>query len=157
MTTFDKREEAFERQLVHDEGVRFEALARRNKRLGLWAAERLGRTGTKTKSYAKVLAAIELQHHSDAEVASRVQRDLEAVGVSGLGGRDTASDGRTARQSHRRDQGRAIGFVTCQKLDRAGPRRRSMHRRCTRLSAVARKSDPEAQCAFCMPVPSTAP
>ena len=46
MTTFDKREEAFERQFVHDEGVRFKALARRNKRLGLWAAERLGRTGT---------------------------------------------------------------------------------------------------------------
>ena len=38
MTTFDKREEAFERQFVHDEGVRFKALARRNKRLGLWAA-----------------------------------------------------------------------------------------------------------------------
>src|SRR5829696_3373969 len=64
------------------EGVRFKALARRNKRLGLWAAERLGRTGTEAESYAKVLAAIELQHHSDAEVASRVQRDLEVVGVS---------------------------------------------------------------------------
>jgi hypothetical protein len=74
MTTFDKREEAFERQFVHDEG--------RNKRLGLWAAERLGRTGTEAESYAMVLAAIELQHHSDAEVASRVQRDLEVVGVS---------------------------------------------------------------------------
>ena len=83
MTTFDKREEAFERQFVHDEGVRFKALARRNKRLGLWAAERLGRTGTEaTKSYAKVLAAIELQHHSDAEVASKIRRDLEAAGVS---------------------------------------------------------------------------
>ena len=82
MTTFDKREEAFERQFVHDEGVRFKALARRNKRLGLWAAERLGRTGTEAESYAKVLAAIELQHHSDAEVASKIQRDLEAAGVS---------------------------------------------------------------------------
>ena len=49
MTTFDKREEAFERQFVHDEGVRFKALARRNKRLGLWAAERLGRTGTEAE------------------------------------------------------------------------------------------------------------
>ena len=74
MTTFDKREEAFERQFVHDEGVRFKALARRNKRLGLWAAERLGRIGTEAESYAKVLAAIELQHHSDAEVASKIQR-----------------------------------------------------------------------------------
>jgi hypothetical protein len=82
MTTFDKREEAFERQFVHDEGVRFKALARRNKRLGLWAAERLGRTGAEAESYAKALAAIELQHHSDAEVASKIQRDLEAAGVS---------------------------------------------------------------------------
>ena len=82
MTTFDKREEAFERQFVHDEGVRFKALARRNKRLGLWAASGSAGPAPKLKSYAKVLAAIELQHHSDAEVASKIQRDLEAAGVS---------------------------------------------------------------------------
>jgi len=50
MTTFDKREEPFERQFVHDEVVRFKALARRNKRLRLWAAGRLGRTGTEAES-----------------------------------------------------------------------------------------------------------
>jgi len=82
MTTFDKREEAFERQFVHNEEVRFKALARRNKRLGLWAAERLGRTGSDAECYANGLAAIELQDHSDAEVASKVGRDLEATGVS---------------------------------------------------------------------------
>ena len=42
MTTFDKREEAFEQQFAHDEELRFKATARRNKLLGLWAAEKLG-------------------------------------------------------------------------------------------------------------------
>ena len=42
MTTFDKREEAFEQQFAHDEELRFKATARRNKMIGLWAAEKLG-------------------------------------------------------------------------------------------------------------------
>ena len=42
MTTFDKREEGFEKQFAHDEELRFKATARRNKLLGLWAAEKLG-------------------------------------------------------------------------------------------------------------------
>ena len=42
MTTFDKREEGFEQQFAHDEELRFKATARRNKLLGLWAAEKLG-------------------------------------------------------------------------------------------------------------------
>ena len=42
MTTFDKREEGFEKKFAHDEELRFKANARRNKLLGLWAAEKLG-------------------------------------------------------------------------------------------------------------------
>ena len=45
MTTFDKREEAFEKQFAHDEELKFKATARRNKMLGLWAAEKLGLSG----------------------------------------------------------------------------------------------------------------
>ena len=44
MTTFDKREEGFEKQFAHDEELKFKATARRNKLLGLWAAEKLGLT-----------------------------------------------------------------------------------------------------------------
>jgi hypothetical protein len=52
MTTFDKREEAFEQQFAHDEELRFKATARRNKLLGLWAAEKLGLAGAEADSYA---------------------------------------------------------------------------------------------------------
>ena len=46
MTTFDEREQAFERKFIYDEELKFKALARRNKRLGLWTAEKLGLTGS---------------------------------------------------------------------------------------------------------------
>ena len=44
-TTFDKREEDFEKRFAHDEELRFKAIARRNKMLGLWAAEKLLEAG----------------------------------------------------------------------------------------------------------------
>jgi hypothetical protein len=45
MTTFDKREEGFEKKFALDEEQKFKAEARRNKLLGLWAAEKLGLSG----------------------------------------------------------------------------------------------------------------
>ena len=53
MTTFDKREEGFEKKFAHDEELRFKANARRNKLLGLWAAEKLGLSGSAADAYAK--------------------------------------------------------------------------------------------------------
>ena len=53
MTTFDKREEGFEKKFAHDEELRFKATARRNKLLGLWVAEKLGKTGADADAYAK--------------------------------------------------------------------------------------------------------
>ena len=53
MTTFDKREEGFEKQFAHDEDLRFKATARRNKMLGKWAAEKQGLSGAEADSYAK--------------------------------------------------------------------------------------------------------
>ena len=50
MTTFDKREEGFEQQFAHDEELRFKATARRNKLLGLWAAEKLGLPAPRRKA-----------------------------------------------------------------------------------------------------------
>jgi hypothetical protein len=52
-TTFDKREEGFEKQFAHDEELRFKAMARRNKMLGLWAAGILGKSGPDAEAYAK--------------------------------------------------------------------------------------------------------
>ena len=53
MSTFDQRQEGFEKKFAHDEELRFKATARRNKLLGLWAAELLGKTGADAEAYAK--------------------------------------------------------------------------------------------------------
>src|SRR6202020_1022864 len=51
MTTFDKREEGFEKQFAHDEELKFKATARRDRLLGQWAAEKLGITGAEADAY----------------------------------------------------------------------------------------------------------
>ncbi|MGO9703543.1 MAG: DUF1476 domain-containing protein [Xanthobacteraceae bacterium] len=80
MTTFDKREEGFEQQFAHNEELRFKATARRNKLLGLWAAEKLGFSGTEAESYAKsvVMSEIEAGAH---DVMGKIRKDFEAKGV----------------------------------------------------------------------------
>src|SRR6476660_1054893 len=57
MTTFDKREEGFEKKFAHDEELRFKAEARRNKTLGLWVAEQLGLSGAAAADYARTVVA----------------------------------------------------------------------------------------------------
>lgn len=81
MTTFDKREEAFEKQFAHDEELRFKATARRNKTLGLWAAEKLGLSGAEADSYALsvVMSAFEDSSH---DVANKIRKDFDAKGVA---------------------------------------------------------------------------
>ena len=61
MTTFDKREEGFERKFALDEEMRFQATARRNKLLGLWAAEKLGLTGAEADAYAKAVVRADFE------------------------------------------------------------------------------------------------
>ena len=82
MTTFDKREQAFETQFVHDEEVRFKAMARSNKLLGNWAAAKLGLTGEAATAYANALVAAELDHKSGEDTLHKVLRDLAAYGIS---------------------------------------------------------------------------
>ena len=61
MTTFDKREEGFEKKFAHDEELRFKAHARRNKLLGMWAAEKLGLSGDAAGAYAKEVVMAEFE------------------------------------------------------------------------------------------------
>jgi|SRR5689334_1668151 hypothetical protein len=81
MTTFDKREEGFEKQFAHDEELRFKATARRNKMLGLWAAERLGLSGSEAESYARAVVLAEFEQGGDSAVVAKIRNDLEAKGV----------------------------------------------------------------------------
>jgi hypothetical protein len=83
MTTFDQREEAFEKKFALDEEQKFKAEARRNRLLGLWAAETLGITGDAASAYARDAVAGAFAEGGKAAVFARVARDLAAKGVTG--------------------------------------------------------------------------
>jgi hypothetical protein len=82
MTTFDKREEGFEKKFAHDEELRFKANARRNKLLGLWAAEKLGLSGAEADAYAKEVVVADFEESGDDDVLRKVRNDFEAKGVA---------------------------------------------------------------------------
>ena len=82
MTTFDKREEAFEKKYVIDEELKFKAVTRRNRLLGLWVAEKLGKTGVDADAYAKEVIVAEFEDDHDEAVIRKVMNDLAAKGVA---------------------------------------------------------------------------
>jgi len=76
MTTFDKRKDGFERKFTFDQDRKFRAEARRNKLLGLWAAEKLGFTGDAALAYASGVVAADLEEAGDGDVVRKVLADL---------------------------------------------------------------------------------
>jgi hypothetical protein len=82
MTTFDKREEGFEKKFAHDEELKFKATARRNKLIGLWAAATLGKTGADADAYAKDVVAADFEEAGDDDVVRKVAKDLAGKGVT---------------------------------------------------------------------------
>src|SRR3954463_5140809 len=82
MTTFDKREEGFEKKFAHDEDLRFKATARRNKLLGLWAAEKLGLKGPEADAYAKEVVLADFDEPGDNDVFRKIRKDFDAKNVT---------------------------------------------------------------------------
>jgi hypothetical protein len=82
MTSFDKREEGFEKQFAHDEELKFKANARRNKLLGLWAAEQLGLAGPEAEAYAKEVVTADFEEAGDNDVFRKIRRDFDAKAVN---------------------------------------------------------------------------
>ncbi|SIS84372.1 DUF1476 domain-containing protein [Phaeovulum vinaykumarii] len=76
MTTFDDREHAFEAKFQHDAELQFKVDARRNKLLGLWAAELMGRTGDDAAAYAAEVVASDLEEAGSEDVYRKVAGDL---------------------------------------------------------------------------------
>ena len=76
MTTFDDRENAFENKYAHDADMQFEAEARRNKLLGLWAADLLGKSGADAEGYAKEVIKADFEEAGDEDVYRKVSGDL---------------------------------------------------------------------------------
>ena len=82
MSTFDKREEGFELRFAHEEEVRFKVRARRNKMVGLWAAEKLGLAGAAADAYAKEVVMADFEGTGDDVVFGKLRRDFDARAVA---------------------------------------------------------------------------
>jgi hypothetical protein len=82
MSSFDKREEGFEKKFALDEEQKFKAEARRNKLLGLWAAEKLGITGDAANAYAKEVVASDFEEAGDGDVVRKVMGDIKVKGIA---------------------------------------------------------------------------
>lgn len=81
MTSFDDREKAFETKFAHDAEMRFRILARRDKLIGLWAAEKLGKDGPAAEDYAKQVVLSDLEKPGDDDIIAKLHGDLSALGV----------------------------------------------------------------------------
>jgi hypothetical protein len=82
MTSMKDRQEGFERKFALDEEQKFRAMARRNKLLGLWAAEKLGKTGEEAEAYAKEVVKADFEEAGDDDVFRKVRKDFDAAGVN---------------------------------------------------------------------------
>jgi hypothetical protein len=78
MDSMKDREEGFERKFAHDEELRFKAVARRNKLLGLWAAEKLGKTGAEADAYAREVVKSDFEAAGEDDVFRKIKSDLAA-------------------------------------------------------------------------------
>ncbi|MBX2853420.1 MAG: DUF1476 domain-containing protein [Rhodobacteraceae bacterium] len=81
MTTFDDREQAFEKKYAHDAEMQFKAEARRNKKLGLWAAEKMSIAGEAADAYAQEVIASDFEEAGDEDVFRKVAADFAEKGI----------------------------------------------------------------------------
>ena len=77
MTTFDDRENAFENKYAHDSEMQFRAEARRNKLLGLWAADLMGKTGDAAAAYALEVVQADFEEAGIEDVVRKLAADLD--------------------------------------------------------------------------------
>ncbi len=82
MASFEDREKGFERKFAHDEELKFKATARRNKLLGLWAAELMGLSGDAAQAYAREVIKADLEEPGEEDVVRKIRRDFDAKGVA---------------------------------------------------------------------------
>ncbi len=81
MTTFDDRENAFENKFARDEEFQFKVTARRNKLVGLWAAEKMGLTPEEADAYGKSVVQADFEEAGDEDVIRKLLGDLTSAGV----------------------------------------------------------------------------
>ncbi len=81
MSSLEDRAKGFENKYAHDEELSFKAIARRNKMLGLWAAEKLGKTGDNATAYAKEVVLVDFEVEGDSDVIGKLLRDFHEAGI----------------------------------------------------------------------------
>ena len=81
MSGINDREKAFENKFAHDEALKFKAEARRNKLLGLWAAEKLGKSGADADAYAKAVIRSDFEEPGDEDVFRKIRADFDAANI----------------------------------------------------------------------------
>ena len=91
MTTFDDRGKGFEAKYKRDQELQFKVMARRNKLLGLWAAEKMGVSGADAETYSKEVVVSDFDRPGDEDVLEKVHGDLEAKGL-GLSASDVRKE-----------------------------------------------------------------
>lgn len=79
MTTFDQRDKDFENKFAHDEEVNFRITVRRNKLLGLWAAAKLGKSGTDAEAYAGDVVEADIREAGHSDTVDKILKDFEAA------------------------------------------------------------------------------
>ena len=82
MNTFEDRQKGFERKFALDEELRFKSTARRNKLLGLWAAEKMGLSGDEAQAYAREVIKADFEEPGEEDVFRKIRRDFDAKGVA---------------------------------------------------------------------------
>lgn len=82
MSGMDERRNTFENKFAHDEDLRFRAIARRNKLLGLWAAEKLGKTGADAQAYATEVVRADFEEAGDEDVIRKVAGDFSVASLN---------------------------------------------------------------------------
>ena len=80
MTSFNDREKSFEKKFEKDQELQFKVNARRNKLLGLWAAEQMGKNGADAEAYAKAVVMADFEKPGDSDVMAKLVKDLAAAG-----------------------------------------------------------------------------
>jgi hypothetical protein len=81
MALFDDRKKGQENKYAHDQELRFKATARRNKLLGLWIAEQMGKSGAEADAYAAEVVASDFEKPGDDDVVEKVLKDCQAAGL----------------------------------------------------------------------------
>ncbi|WP_298690099.1 DUF1476 domain-containing protein [uncultured Sphingomonas sp.] len=76
MTTFDEREKAFENKFAHEEEMLFRVTARRNRLLGVWAADLMKLTPEESEAYARSVVQAEFEESGDEDVVRKLHGDL---------------------------------------------------------------------------------